>query len=42
MKQIKLKKKICGFPWVVTSTAEKVDDLYVLLYDGSTQRLTET
>ena len=32
----------CGFPWVETSTAGRVYDLCVLLYDGSTRRLTES
>ena len=31
-----------GFPWVETSTAGRVYDLCVLLYDGSTRRLTES
>ena len=35
-------KIFCGFPWVETSTAGRVYDLCVLLYDGSTRRLTES
>ena len=41
-KKKKKKKTFCGFPWVVISTAGRIYNLCVLLYDGSTQRLTKS